>query len=192
MSERIEDNDRELVIKVQNGDLNAFSILVDKYKNKSLSLAVSIVKDTFLGEDIIQEVFIKVHSKIKNFRFKSKFSTWLYRIVVNTSYNELKKRKHTIPISIYEISEDVRPGSTNGKSLSIEEQKKYIKYGMMLLKEDEALILRLFYLCENSIKEIEDITNFNSSKIRVNLHRGRKNLKRKLISILGAEIDSLL
>ena len=60
------------------------------------------------------------------------------------------------------------------------------------LNNNEALVLRLHYLAELSIKEIEKATGFSSSKIKTSLHRGRNNLHFQLKEILGNEIDDLL
>lgn len=192
MGSIIEDIDRDLVVRAQGGDLQAFRSLVDQYKDKSFSLAVSIVKDPDLGEDVTQEAFIKVYHKISGFRFRSRFSTWLYRIVVNTAYNQLKKKRRTVPIDGYKHSLYDQAGTSTGQGLEATDQKRYIQKAMLRLKADEALLLRLFYLCENDLREIETITKFSPSKIRVSLHRGRKNLKQELTLLLGEEIDHLL
>ena len=64
---------------------------MDKYKDDSLALACSILKDQDLAEDVLQDVFIKIYDKIKSFKYQSAFYTWLYRFVVNNCYNELRK-----------------------------------------------------------------------------------------------------
>ncbi len=193
MGDKIEDIDTELIIKVGNGDSIAFRTLVNLYKDKSLSLAVSIVKNETLAEDIIQDVFMKVYKNIGKFKFKSKFSTWLYKIVVNSCYTELKKKKISIPLEENEDSFDnISSIEESTNNLTLKDQKLYIHKAMKRLKIDEALVLRLFYLCEMSLKEIEKITKFNDSKIRVDLHRGRKNLKQQLKQLLGNEINTLL
>jgi len=73
-----------------------------------------------------------------------------------------------------------------------EDQKKYIQKALDLLKPDEALILRLFYLCELKISEIEEVTGYKVSKIKVDLHRGRKNMQNALHQLLGNESQHLL
>ncbi|MBP2831525.1 sigma-70 family RNA polymerase sigma factor [Aquimarina sp. U1-2] len=172
--------------------MQAFRILVDLYKDKSLSLAISIIKDEHLAEDILQDVFIKVYKKIGTFKFRSKFSTWMYKIVVNTCYNELKRQRNTVPIEENEKPFDHTTSPEGSDKLTFEDQKAYIQKGMQQLKTDEALVLRLFYLCEMSLKEIEAITKFKASKIRVDLHRGRKNLEEQLRQLLGDETKHLL
>lgn len=192
MADRITDTDTELIHRVRDGDKVALRTLVDLYKDKALSLAVSIVKDKPLAEDMLQDVFIKVHKNIGTFKFKSKFSTWLYKIVVNTCYTELKKKKHTVSIEDEELTFQKMGSFERNHILTLEDQKTYIQKAMNRLKPDEAVVLRLFYLCEMSLKEVEEITKSSPSKIRVDLHRGRKNLEQELKLLLGEEIAQLL
>lgn len=183
-------NETLLINRIKEGDTIAFRILVDKYKDVSLSLACSILKDKDKAEDALQDAFIKVFEKIGTFGFKASFATWLYRIVINTSYNELKKHKNHTVLSQVRLE---HPEGNNAPDLfKTENQKKFIQIALKRLRTDEALILRLFYLCELKIKEIEKITGFKGSKIKVDLHRGRNNLNHELTKILGKEINDLL
>lgn len=186
------DHDTLIIRRIIEGDKAAFRILVEKYKDVSFSLAQSILKDEAKAEDVLQEVFIKVYEKINRFQFKSAFSTWLYRIVINTCYNELKKQK--IKVSIEDVDQNLFDDAPAGglRITNDADQKKYIQLAIARLRSDEALVLRLFYLCELSIKEIEDITGFKATKIKVDLHRGRDNLYFQLKQLLGDEINQLL
>lgn len=192
MGSKVVDKDTQLIHRVRDGDMQAFRTLVDLYKDKSLSLAMSILKDKPLAEDVLQEAFIKVYRNIEKFKFKSKFSTWLYRIVVNTSYNQLKKKKRTFPLSEDDYTFEPLAENNVGLSLKHNDQKEFIKKAMARIRPDEALTLRLFYLCEMNLKEVEDVTKFSASKIRVDLYRGRKNLEEQLQKLLGKHIDDLL
>ncbi len=179
------DKDWHLIDKFKEGDTSAFRQIVDKYKDVSLSLACSILKDEQLAEDVLQDSFIKVYHKIDTFRGNSSFSTWLYRIVVNTSYNELKKQKRHSNINDIEENTEVFHREENIKNLKEADQKKYILLALQRLRSDEALVLRLFYLCEMKIKEISEITGFKESKIKVDMHRGRINFHEILKKIIG-------
>lgn len=181
--------DGQLIKRIREGDRLAFRQLVEKYKDVSLSLACSILKDQVRAEDALQEAFIKVYQKLHTFREDANFSTWLYRIVVNTSYNHLKKRKNHTRLS--EISK-MHLENTERNILKENDQKKYICLALDQLRPDEALVIRLFYLCELKISEIKKITGFKESKIKVDLHRGRNNLHAELKKIMGKEIDMLL
>ncbi|SHJ08091.1 RNA polymerase sigma-70 factor, ECF subfamily [Aquimarina spongiae] len=180
--------DYELIRKINDGDASAFRQLVYVHKDVSLSLAISILKDHNLAEDVLQDVFVKVYHKIHTFKFKSSFTTWLYRIVVNTSYNELKKRKSTFALD----EQTAEIPIVDKSSIDEADQKKYINLALERLRPDESLLLRLFYLSELKIKEIEKITGFKTSKIKVDLHRGRENMLFELKQLLGPDLKHLL
>ncbi len=184
--------DAALIEKVKKGDTQAFRQLVDKYKDVSLSLACSILKDQAKAEDVLQEVFMKVFHKAKGFKHRAAFSSWLFRIVVNTAYNELKKQKSHVQLDHGNAVEASGNDKTPIQSLKEEDQKKYVVLALDKLKPDEALVLRLFYLCELSLKEVEEITDFSPSKIKVDLHRGRKNMEIALRNLLGNYLNDLL
>lgn len=186
------DIDAELIEKVKKGDTDAFRQLVDKYKDVSLSLAYSILKDKAKAEDVLQEAFIKVFHKAASFKHQSAFSSWLYRIVVNSSYNELKRNKSHVELEKINSNDSVVVEKTAFQNLKEEEQKRYVVLALNKLKPDEALVLRLFYLCELSLKEVEEITEFSPSKVKVDLHRGRKNMEIALKNLLGKQINDLL
>lgn len=183
--------DYKLIDRFKEGDEKAFVQLVNKYKDLTLSLAYSILKDRVEAEDVLQITFIKVYNKVKNFKQQSAFSSWLYRIVVNTAYNELKKEKrfpdieneNTVFYNIQDPSKD--------KSLEID-RKKFILLALERLRPDEALVLRLHYLIGYKIKEIKEITGFSNSKIKVDLHRGRISMEEELKNLMGDELESIL
>ena len=91
--------DNHYINEVLNGNTNAFGYFIRTYQNKAFGLAVSIVKSEEYAKDVVQESFIKVYSSLSNFRNESKFSTWLYRIVVNTSLSFIKLEKRRDEVS---------------------------------------------------------------------------------------------
>lgn len=182
--------DTALVERAKEGDMQAFRQLVEKYKDVSLSLACSILKERAAAEDVLQDAFLKVYNSLKSFKGQAAFSSWLYRIVVNTSFTALQKKKKYLRME--RRDEEVIHSHISSHPLQLEDQKKCIEKAMNLLKPDEALVLRLFYLCELSLKEVRQITRFSEAKIKVDLHRGRKNMHRQLQNMLGTEIDELL
>ena len=184
------DLDTALVKRAKEGDTQAFRQLVEKYKDVSLSLACSILKDKAAAEDVLQDAFLKVFNSLRSFREQAAFSSWLYRIVVNTSFTALQKSKRTR--SQEELPEIENPDLSPQNPMKLEDQKRYIQAALDRLKPDETLVLRLFYLCELSLKEVRMITRFSEAKIKVDLHRGRKNMHQQLSSMLGKEIDELL
>ena len=96
MSER--ECDQALVLRVQEGDKQAFDLLIAKYQRRLMRMVSYIVHDRAEAEDVLQEVFIKAYRGLRHFRGESAFFTWLFRIGVNTarSHVSLKKRKGAI------------------------------------------------------------------------------------------------
>ena len=184
--------DINLVKRSKAGDTSAFRDLVNAHKDVSLTLAYSVLKDTVLAEDAVQTAFIKVFEKLNSFRQDSKFSTWLYRIVINTAYNLLKQEKNHTQIDVLSNLVIETNEKLETKALTEQDQKKYINLALNRIKSDEALVLRLFYLYEHTIVEIKELTGFSKSKIKVDLHRGRKNMEQQLQNFLGKEIKQLL
>lgn len=79
--------DQVLVERVQNGEKQAFDILVLKYQQKIISLISRYVSDQSEALDLAQETFIKAYRALPTFRGDSAFYTWLYRIAINTAKN---------------------------------------------------------------------------------------------------------
>ena len=129
----------------------------------------------------------KVFYKIKTFKYQSSFYTWLYRIVVNRCYNELRKKKNVPKDFVENASDkDVATNLTDTNDL-----RQIIHAALDQMKPDEALILRLFYLSELKANEVVEVTGFSLSKVKVTLHRGRKNLANLLKKQLGKELEDL-
>ena len=99
-----QEDDQQLVERVQRGDKRAFDLLVLKYQHKILGLIVRFVHDTHEAQDVAQEAFVKAYRALGNFRGDSAFYTWLYRIAINTAKNYLVSRGRRPPDS--DVSSD--------------------------------------------------------------------------------------
>ena len=97
--------DKQLVLRVQKGDKNAFDLLVIKYQQKVMSLIGRYVHDSDEVQDVAQEAFIKAYRALPGFRGDSAFYTWLYRIAVNTAKNHLVSRSRRPPGSDVELED---------------------------------------------------------------------------------------
>ncbi len=181
------EQERLLIARVKAGETAAFRSLVERYQDDAFSLACSIVKDRQLAEDILQEVFLKVFDKIRTFKHQSAFYTWLYRIIVNRCYNELRNRK-VISGKVTDAASDKEETSSRTDQNDL---KGIINGALDLMKPDEALVLRLFYLSELNVEEVMEVTGYGKSKVKTTLHRGRQNLTYILKRQLGKEIEDL-
>ena len=181
--------DAELVQQILNGNSNAFRFLVAKHQRLVLHVVGRIVQRQEDIEDICQEVFMKVYSKIGKFRGEAKLSTWIARIAYNTSISHLRKEDRE------ELSYDERPAlvagetddSTHHQPLETAEVKKYLMLKIEELPVQYRTVLTLFHLEEFSYREIEEITGMPEGTIKSYLSRARKILKEKLEKV--AEIE---
>lgn len=90
-----DDPDAELMVRVRSGDTVAFNMLVERFQTKILNLAYRYTGDSVEAEDITQEIFLKLYEVRHTYIPTAKFSTWLYRIAVNTCLNILRHRRHS-------------------------------------------------------------------------------------------------
>jgi len=113
----------------------------------------------------VQDSFVKAFNSIKQFKGKSKFSTWLYRITYFTAINHLRKNK--MLTSEIDMSSFVDDDKSALDYLNEEDQKKYIQEALQYLKPIERNLITLHYLEEFSTKEIIEITGLSMSNIKV-------------------------
>lgn len=180
--------------RVLDGDASAYAFLVNKYKNMAFSVALGIVKNREDAEEVAQDSFIKAFKYLKDFKRESKFSSWLYKIIYNTALTKIQRRK---PEST-EIDEQIKTNivfadlSDNIDLLKKADQKKFIKLAFDKLTTDEKTVMSLFYLEEQSLEEINDITGLTITNVKTKLHRGRKRFHSFLKEILKEEANSLI
>jgi RNA polymerase sigma-70 factor (ECF subfamily) len=86
-------SDDALITLFQNGEPEGFRVLVERYQERVRNLIYSIFHEKELVDDLAQEVFVRVYEALPTFRFQSSFYTWLYRIVINRSRDELRRRR---------------------------------------------------------------------------------------------------
>ena len=179
-----------IVKKIKEGDTSEFRVLVDKYKDVSFSLACSILRNEHEAEDALQESFLKAFHNIRKFNNKSSFSTWFYRIVVNTCFTLANKQRTAKfeDISSFNTNLETSEENTGYDKLVASDRKKIIDSALKRIKSDEALLLQLYYLSELDVKEIKEVTGFKESKIKVTLHRARISLRHHLQKALADEL----
>ncbi|MEL6534937.1 MAG: sigma-70 family RNA polymerase sigma factor, partial [Bacteroidota bacterium] len=169
-----------------------YRFLVDRYQEPSLALALSVIKDPAEAEDVIQEAFVKAYKNLARFQGQSAFSTWLYRIVVNTAYTAAKRRKRRSKFNEeYAHVAHSAPGIPL-QELSNKERRQKIREVLSRMKPKESLALRLYYLGEQSIPEMAQVMDISLSNAKVLLHRARKSFDKKLERDLGGEKYNLL
>ncbi len=189
------ENKEELKIieQVKEGDLLSYRLLVDKYKTMAYNIAIQVVRNNEDAEEVAQDAFLKAFQSIGSFKGESKFSTWFYRIVFNLAITKTRKKQlETSNIDDIQIANtEVAETYETFAKLEQKERSVQLKEAINKLKEDEALIITLFYLNENSIEEISEITKFSISNVKVKLFRARKKLFTILSEMQDKENNSI-
>ncbi|MDD4514173.1 sigma-70 family RNA polymerase sigma factor [Massilibacteroides sp.] len=185
--------ERKWIEQILAGDVQSFSCLIAKYEKMAYTLAFRVMGNKEEAEEVTQDAFIKVYNALDTFKFESKFSTWLYRIVYCTALSALRQQK------IFTDYDEARPEDLTEKEmdsaaslLERNDRREIISQVMSLLAPDEAMLLTLFYLEECSMDDIHQITELTISNIKVKLHRGRKHFYEKLQQLMKTEARSLL
>lgn len=171
-------NDTYYIEQVLEGKINAFSYLVDRHKDKAYNLAFRICGNREEAEEIAQDAFIKAYRSLRNFRNKSSFSTWLFRIVYNTSVSLVRSRKKGV-LAIEEFPADAVDflGINSNEEEAVEDYRNsLINFALQKIPEDDRGLITLYYYDDLNTEEISKITGISKSGIKVRLFRARKKM----------------
>lgn len=186
--------DQIYIDKVLQGDTASYSYLVEKHKDMAYSVALKIVRNSEDAEEVAQDSFIKAFQQLSTFQGNSKFSTWLYTIVYRTAISKTRKKKIELTNIDEYVIDNYSTDSTFSQIeiLTQEEQQKYIKAAIDKLPELDALFVTLFYINDNTLEEIKEITGYTKTNIKVRLFRARKKLYKSLEYFLKKELKTIL
>jgi len=192
--------DTVLIRAIQTGDMAAFDELVLKHKDRLFNLVYWFLGDYQDANDCAQETFIKAFKSINRFRFESAFSTWLYRIAINTCKNRIKSsayiwKKKTVSLEISNGSKNGNPCSeivngspTPAMALEKKERMMWIQKAINSLPEEQNQVVVLRDIQGLSYQDISDITGLNLGTVKSRLARGRLELKNKLKHLVNKDI----
>lgn len=189
------ETDRELIEAFKKGDQEAFAQLITKYKQTVFRAIYSLVPRQAEADDLAQEVFLQVYDSIDSYKYKSAFSTWLYRITVNKCYYELRKKKRHVSLEA-ELSDTA--GKHEGEALKMKDllvDDQESAEDRMINKETQELVRKLLgtlpekYRMILTLKEIENLSyleiarimDISMDKVKVWLFRARLQLREKLL-----------
>ncbi|MFN6388697.1 MAG: sigma-70 family RNA polymerase sigma factor [Bacteroidota bacterium] len=178
--------DLDLIRSFQAGDTEAFDVLVTRYKDRIYSSILFFVKDTYLAEDLFQDVFIKIIDTLKNKRYteEGKFLPWALRIAHNLCVDYFRKVKRTPAIKtsddldIFEVI-NVSQEAPDQKLMRGESHEK-VRRMLDLLPEEQREIIVLRHYANLSFKEIAEITNCSINTALGRMRYGLINLRKMM------------
>jgi RNA polymerase sigma-70 factor (ECF subfamily) len=186
-------SDIQLVEKIKLGDMAYFEILVERHKNYAFTIADRILNNEQDAEEVAYDAFVKLLDVLHSFKGDSKFSTWFYRVVMNMAISRTrKKRIKTEEIQIHHEKATGVASFDEFGGIDSEERSYYLNLAIARLKEQERLLITLYYLDELDMDEIEKLTNIDKANLKVKIFRARKKLALELKALLSNELESIL
>lgn len=169
------EGEREAIEACQHGEREAFDRLVERYQRDIYRLCYRYVNNHEDANDMAQEAFLKAYKAIGRFRGDSSFSTWLYRIAVNTCLNFRAARKPEAE-ELPEALPD--PGAGAGAALESEEQARLVRNAVSRLPEKQraTLILKVFH--DLTHEEVAGVLGSTVGTVKANLFHALGNLRR--------------
>ena len=170
--------DKELVDAfVTTGDAIYYEELYERHVTGTYRKCLSYVKDRDQAQDVTQEVWIKIYFNLAKFKGDAAFTTWLYRITVNTSISHLRKRK------VFSLDEMVEESGTQIEDefhnlLEEIEQKSDAAGCLALVAEDVQALLRMKYIDGFSYEDIAEKTGLSQSAIKMRISRAKQTIKK--------------
>lgn len=177
------EQERELILRCQEKDSAAMGTLIVQYQHWVYNIAYGLLGHREDAQDTTQDVFLSVWQNIHKFQFRSRFSTWLYKIVKNKCLNVIdqKKRRKTDPMEIDDTQPWVPLNTvTPEQEVLRNEQTEILHAALGRLKESYRTILILRELRELSYEEIAEILNCTLGRVKSRLHEARKALRQEL------------
>ena len=175
-------NDKENILRyidqVLQGNINAYTYIIDRHKDKAFNLAFRICCNREDAEEIAQDSFLKAYRALGSFKRKSSFSTWLYRIVYNTAVSFVRVNKKEI-LSLEDFPADAIDFLGTGISeeeADIEYRRSLINFAFQKISEEDRSLITLHYYEDMSTEEISEITGISKSNVKVKLFRARQKM----------------
>ncbi len=189
-------DDWELVKEAQANRKRAFDALVLRYQDRIFNLCYRMLGDYDEANDSAQEAFIKAYNNINSFKFKSSFSTWLYRIAVNTCKNNISSLASRMKRKMVRLD---NPGHGDDEEGQIEisdessnpadvfekkEREMMIQRAIETLPAKQRMLVVLRDIEGKTYEEIANITDFKQGTVKSKLSRARQELRDKLKGVL--------
>ena len=184
-----------LVRRIKRGDEASFRQLVERYKSRVYSIAYAMTKNQSDADDLSQEIFLKVYRFLPQFKGKSKFYTWLYRLAINTcisAINNREKKPEEVSLFLSSENKDVLLNTLPEESvvspmqlLENKELGQKIRLAIDSLSDGLKEIFILREIEDLSYKDLAEIFKCPEGTIKSRLFRAREELRKKLLPYLN-------
>lgn len=188
--------DALLIKAFQRGDKRAFDQLVIRHKDRIFNLCYRFIGDYEEANDSAQEAFVKAYGSLKTFRLESAFSTWLYRIAVNTCKNKLgsssyRAKRKTVSLDnpgnneVGALPMEIQNGTPSPLArMEEKERRRLVQTALDTLPAEFKMVVALRDIEGLSYEEIAQVTGLNLGTVKSRIARARTELRNKLRGVL--------
>ncbi len=183
--------DERVIEACRQGDREAFRLLFENYKDKVFSIAMySFSGDRTAASDISQQIFLKLMTNMQQFRGDSAFTTWLYRMVINTCIDEQRRRRRFFSFDEAMGNMKGTPDpKTQEKRYATREVSEFVRAAISELKPKLRMPILLKYVEGLSYEEIAQVLNCSKGTVASRLNRGHQALAKKLSYLKGEVLE---
>jgi RNA polymerase sigma-70 factor (ECF subfamily) len=176
----LQDTEKQLIEGCRRGDPEAFRALFEKYKDLVYSVALRYSGDPAVAQDIAQDTFLKLFSALGSFRGDSNFEAWLYRMVVNSCFDQKRKTRRLTPLLDGILDALRTPDLSVLDEVLRSEMSTYVRSVVDGLPANQKMVVVLRYTQGLSYDEIAGILGCSAGTIASRLNRAHKLLERRL------------
>jgi RNA polymerase sigma-70 factor (ECF subfamily) len=167
-----------LVRAAQRGDHGAFRMLYDSYHSQLYNLTYYTLRDSQLAEDTLQTIFLKIYRGLPNYRFESSFKTWAFRIAVNEAKNQLRNKKHDLPLTVISgTSQEMHEAPGPDQKQLVQQREEIVRRAVMELSPKMRTVIVLKYVDGLSYDEIATVLDCSAGTVASRLNRALEKLE---------------
>lgn len=187
-------SDQEIIEKVLAGDKRAYAELVNRHKDRAMTLAMRMLKNREEAEEALQDAFLRAFNALGRFEWRSSFATWFYRIVYNVCSTSLSKRGEDVHVSLNDTEKEMKQelrSSDPGPQVQLESSdiREVVTEEINRLPATYSGVVTLFFLQEMSYEEIVNVTGLPLGTVKARLFRARLILQKELENRLEETIE---
>ena len=171
-------SDEAVFGEVQAGSHEAFAVLVERYQRRAFAVALRILGSRPEAEDAVQQTFLRVYENRAAYRPRFKLNTWLYRILINTCVDELRRRRPVVSLEDAKLPATESPDWAASRS----ERDRHLQAALATVPLEARIVLTLYYGDGRSYQEIGSIRGTSVNTVKTHLRRGRLALRKALLA----------
>ena len=175
-------DDKELLVKIRNPETQSygFNLLVREYQKRIYWHVRKMVIDHDDADDITQEVFIRIHKSIANFREDAQLYTWIYRIATNECLTFLQRKKRRFFLPIGDLEGELTAKLTSSTEISGDEVQLKLQKALLKLPDKQRLVFNMRYYDDMPYEQIATITDTSVGALKASYHHAVKKIETSL------------